>query len=122
MRLMMGDKVVVKLPAPATAPKTVALPGEEVTYLGVLNHSTAEVLVRTPGRQPRVVRMHPSGIAPVRRGVIRTWAEGTCPVQQSLEGDAPPIESTDDEWVDELGGAELEWLGTLEADDWGEDD
>eukprot|EP00918_Siedleckia_nematoides_P083159 GHVU01182268.1.p1 GENE.GHVU01182268.1~~GHVU01182268.1.p1 ORF type:complete len:878 (-),score=111.10 GHVU01182268.1:360-2993(-) len=86
---IIGDPVVVKLPGPTTAPKTLALPGSEVVYLGELNSSSALVYRREPSGGT-VVRVHPSQIrATTTRRPAPTSSSRSCREQPPATPTAP---------------------------------
>eukprot|EP00918_Siedleckia_nematoides_P059106 GHVU01128902.1.p1 GENE.GHVU01128902.1~~GHVU01128902.1.p1 ORF type:complete len:1138 (+),score=128.93 GHVU01128902.1:635-4048(+) len=57
--LVLGDRVIMRRPAEAKGPKTLALPGIDALFLSELNSSTALVYAE---RERTVIRVHPSKI------------------------------------------------------------
>eukprot|EP00918_Siedleckia_nematoides_P095838 GHVU01210331.1.p1 GENE.GHVU01210331.1~~GHVU01210331.1.p1 ORF type:complete len:861 (-),score=95.79 GHVU01210331.1:387-2969(-) len=68
LQFIIGDLVVVKLPESKTAPKTLALPGTEAIYMGVVNKQTTVVL-----HKGIVHNIHPADVKPLRAGALAIW-------------------------------------------------
>eukprot|EP00918_Siedleckia_nematoides_P078347 GHVU01171409.1.p1 GENE.GHVU01171409.1~~GHVU01171409.1.p1 ORF type:complete len:617 (+),score=69.30 GHVU01171409.1:1998-3848(+) len=92
---LLGDQVYLKLPAPATAPKPVGLPGVMALYCGPAEPASA--IVYCPTKKPNpVVRVHSSSIKHARGGSHAIWLErftnqqaGSLP-QPCMKAAAPP--------------------------------
>eukprot|EP00918_Siedleckia_nematoides_P045493 GHVU01099655.1.p1 GENE.GHVU01099655.1~~GHVU01099655.1.p1 ORF type:complete len:1540 (-),score=203.03 GHVU01099655.1:1540-6159(-) len=68
---VLGDRMVAKLPASKTAPKTLSMPGTEVLYLGELN-SSAALVYNGDAHTGTVLRVHPTQLRPLHGDTAAT--------------------------------------------------